>query len=708
MADLLKGLNEQQREVVKATHGPVLVLAGAGSGKTRALTYRIAYLVQQQIARPQEILAVTFTNKAAGEMKERIASLTGSRDKMPRWVGTFHGIGAKMLREQAKNLPRSPGFTIFGTDDSERVVKMAMDQLGLARKEFNPRHLRHRISEAKSRLKWPEEVLAEAGRMEDEVFGRVYGRYENLLAKHDAYDFDDLIVRTWQLLNDNESIRLFYQQRWRWLSVDEYQDTSPLQDSLLKNLTGPEKNICAVGDDYQAIYSWRGAKVDHILNFADSFKGCLTIYLTQNYRSTQAILKAANEVIAENKRQKHKKLWTDAEAGTPIRLVEVPSSSYEAHWVRADIEEYIAKGGKRSDCVALYRTNAQSRALEEQFLSYGIPYTVVGGYRFYERKEIKDALSLLQLWVNPRAVLALERIAQAMWYGIGAKTIQRWDNEAEGLGISLLDLLNQSWRHKKGVGSFLDAFSQARQDQPETVKDILEILLTRSGYEKWLKKQPDGEDRWENVEELLNVTANYRDAGKFLEEVSLLSDIDTFEGEKDRVTCMTLHAAKGLEFNRVYITGCEENLMPHVNSLMNADQVEEERRLLYVGMTRARQDLAIIHARYRLVRGEMQPQAPSRFLTALEGLECCEPVNLAGQERNEDALDAETEDDFGLWHDGGEPTVVAVEEGDFVQHKRFGQGVVIGVKGRMVTCVFKNYGVKTIDAAHLMAHAGGY
>lgn len=708
MADLLKELNEQQREVVKATHGPVLVLAGAGSGKTRALTYRIAYLVQQRIAKPPEILAVTFTNKAAGEMKERVAKLTGGRENMPRWVGTFHGIGAKMLREQAKSLPRSPGFTIFGTDESERLVRMAMDHLKISRKEFNPRHLRHRISDAKSKFKMPREVMAEATRAEDEALGVVYQRYENLLAKHDAYDFDDLIVRNWQMLNENEGIRLFYQQRWRWLSVDEYQDTSPLQDSLLKLLTGPEKNICAVGDDYQSIYSWRGAKVDHILNFASSFNNCRTIYLTQNYRSTKAILKAANEVIAENKKQKHKKLWTEAEAGTPIRIIEVPSSSYEAHWLRADIEEHIANGGKRSDCVALYRTNAQSRALEEQFLSYGIPYTVVGGFRFYERKEVKDALALLQLWNNPRAVLALERIAQAMWYGIGPKTIKKWDQDAEEQGVNLFDILNTSWRHKKGVGALLDAFSEVQKCENKTVKDILESLLHKSGYEAWLKKQPDGAERWENIEELLNVTANYADPEQFLEEISLLSDIDTFEGEQDRVTCMTLHAAKGLEFNRVYITGCEENLLPHVNSLMNADQVEEERRLLYVGMTRARRELTIIHARYRLIRGAMQPQAPSRFLTALEGLPWCDKINMAGQERQDTVIGGDEEDDFGLWQDDGEPAIVAVEDGNFVQHKKFGQGVVIGVKGRMVTCVFKNYGVKTIDAAHLMAHAGGY
>ena len=700
MKDLLSDLNEQQQEVVKATHGPVLVLAGAGSGKTRALTYRIAYLVQQKIALPHEILAVTFTNKAAGEMKERVTGLIGAKSNSPSAISTFHSLGASILREQSQYLSRSRSFIICDSSDSDRLVRSAMEELHISKKEYSYKSLKNQISKAKNSGISASDIAEQNDRHDSEVVALVFLRYEKLLAKNDAYDFDDLLIAPLRLLSKHEEVRIKYQNKWRFVCVDEYQDTNPPQDALLKLITGPENNICVVGDDYQAIYSWRGAKVDHILHFETTHPNCKTIYLTRNYRSTSLILEAANKVIAENVDQKHKKLWTAKKGGKPVEVVALPSGKREAEWVREQIEEYVSTGEKRSDNVILYRTNAQSRVLEEEFLTHGIPYNVVGGFRFYERREIKDALAFLQWMSNPNSSLAVERLADTTWRGIGPKTISNWKQEAEKDGITLMDIVRRESESKAVLRPMVNALQEAMKKEFDTVSDLIEFVLIKSGYIKWLKKLVDGEERMENIEELFNVTATYSEVGKFLEEVALLTNIDSASDGKDRITCMTLHSAKGLEFTRVFLVGCEDGLLPHINSLDGAPaELEEERRLMYVGMTRAKDKLFISHASTRFVRGDVISQVPSRFLKALP-----ETVNHSDySEQYTNTGFAQKEDwandafgDLGL-SDDSEPVTIKWEEGDFVNHDQFGRGVVVEIKGNMMMCVLENHGIKTID-----------
>jgi DNA helicase II / ATP-dependent DNA helicase PcrA len=699
MKDLLADLNEQQQEVVKATHGPVLVLAGAGSGKTRALTYRIAYLVQQKVAMPHEILAVTFTNKAAGEMKERVSQLVGGGNNVPSAISTFHSLGAKILREQSNHLPRSHGFIICDASDSDRLIRSAMEELRISKKEYSYKGLKSQISKAKNMGITAKDIAEKNERHDSEVVAKVFSRYEKLLEKNDAYDFDDLLIAPLRLLNKEEGVRKIYQNRWRFLCVDEYQDTNPPQDALLKLITEEKNNICVVGDDYQAIYSWRGAKVDHILHFETAHPDCKTIYLTRNYRSTSAILEAANQVIAENVDQKHKKLWTAKKGGKPVEVVALPSGKREVEWVREQIEDYVSGGNKRGDNVVLYRTNAQSRVLEEEFLTHGIPYNIVGGFRFYERREIKDALAFLRWMINPDSSLAVERLSDTTWRGIGPKTIANWKQKAETDGVTLMDIVSEESKSKAVLKPMISALQEAMKKEFDTVSDLIEFILTKSGYLTWLKKLVDGEERMENIEELFNVTSAYSDVEKFLEEVSLLTDIDSASGGEDRVTCMTLHAAKGLEYARVFLVGCEDGLLPHINSIggNNAD-LEEERRLMYVGMTRAKEKLYISHASTRFVRGDVVSQIPSRFLRDLPSTvrhndySMQTNVGFGGS----DNLMSDSFGDVGLSNDS-EPVTIAYEEGDFVNHDQFGKGVVIEIRGSLMTCVFENHGIKTID-----------
>ena len=697
MTNLLSELNAEQRQVVQTTDGPVLVLAGAGSGKTRALIYRIAYLLDTKKAHPHEIMAVTFTNKAAGEMKERVGKLVMNNCPVPRTICTFHSLGVRILREQNELISRSSSFTVCDSGDSERLIKSAMDDLEISRKEHSVSKIKHKISQAKMRRERAADVMS-SGHRDSEMVAAIFSRYEKLLARNDAYDFDDLIIRPLDLLEAHPNVKHTYQQKWRYLSVDEYQDTNPPQDRLLELLVGPERNICVVGDDYQAIYSWRGAKVDHILQFEKKYPGCKTIYLTRNYRSTPQILNAANTVIAENTEQKHKKLWTKKDKGKQVKIVELPNSYQEATFVRKQIEEQVQTGGKRQDCVVLYRTNAQSRAFEEDFLKYGVPYNIVGGFRFYERREIKDAIAFLQLWVNNNSLLAVQRIAGAMWRGVGPKTLVKWDQQTEE-GHNLMHVIGAQNNRLPVVGKFIDVYRAAKEKEFKLVSDLLSFMLKESGYLKMIEDLPDGEERLENLEELISVSASFSDVSKFLEEVALLSDIDSLEQEHDRVTCMTLHAAKGLEYPVVFVVGCEENLLPHVNSVEKASELEEERRLLYVGMTRALNCLWLTYTRSRYQHGQYIPQSPSRFLRVLEG---------SGEwiTHGEEVSSLGISDDIKKYlemESSSETTVVEVEEGHFVKHDSFGRGVVIDVRGSLVTCVFEAHGVKTIEASHLQS-----
>ncbi len=697
MPNALTGLNEQQREVVLATHGPVLVLAGAGSGKTRALTHRIAYLVEQQIAQPDQILAVTFTNKAAAEMKHRIEGLVGSAAATPHSVSTFHSMGVKILREQAHFHARSRGFTILDSKDSEKLVRKALKDSGYSLKEWSPTSVRGMISRLKHEYV-DNPPLSAADSPAEEVLAKIFPIYEEMLADHDAYDFDDLLRIPLRILRSAPAVRSLYQARWRFLSVDEYQDTNPMQDEIISHLLGPDRNICVVGDDYQSIYSWRGANVDHILQFEQRNPGCKTILLTQNYRSTPHILEAANSVISHNVTQKHKTLWTTQKEGDEVELALLPSDRAEAEWVCKQIREYVHTGGSLKDCAVLYRTNAQSRLMEEQFLMHRMPYTIVGGFRFYDRKEIKDALAILSFYTTPSSRVHFERIADALLTRVGPKTIDRWDKEAKATGTTLGEYLSYA-ANKPDIRTVFTAFRQTRGEQHERVSDILQSLLTKTGYMAHLESLPDGKDRTENVNELLNVAAGYATIESFLEDTALLSDIDTLDSSDSRVTCMTLHASKGLEFPRVYIIGCEEGLLPHQNSVSSSAQLEEERRLFYVGITRAQRYLTLTHSAYRFKGGEMVPQAPSRFLDNLPDHIRAEKENTynvqSNYETNSDIVD--------FLHE--EPAMVQPTSGSYVTHPRFGRGVIIGIVGETLTCVFEGHGVKQVDAASCTASA---
>ncbi len=691
MTDALAGLNEKQREVVTTTYGPILVLAGAGSGKTRALTHRIAHLIHQRIAAPNEILAVTFTNKAAATMKERLHTLIGPA-AYGSTLSTFHGLGARLLREQAAHLPRSPRFLIFDSGDSERLIKQAMKEDGVSLKEWSSKQIRQRISKAKNSGLLPADLAGSGQSPTETLTARVYARYQQLLAHQDGYDFDDLLLVPLELLTKFPDIRSVYQKRWPFISVDEYQDTNPIQESLLRALLGPEQHLCVVGDDYQAIYSWRGAKVDHILRFQSQFPNCKTIYLTQNYRSTPQILAAANQVIAINKEQMHKELWTQQAAGQAVRVVALPSDLQEATWIRQQIEELARSGGKRREAVVLYRTNAQSRLLEEQFLRYGIPYTIVGGFRFYERREVKDALALLQLWVNPNATVSLRRLVDVLCRGIGHQTMNKWEQLSATNGQTIMSIATQEVPTRPTLRPLMNAFLSGREQQLANVGDILRYLLEQSGYLRYLKTQPDSEERQENIDELLNVSATYIETSEFLAEVALLSDLDTLDSTQDRITCMTLHAAKGLEFATVWIVGCEEGLLPHINSIDSPAALEEERRLLYVGITRAGRSLTLTYAAARALHGALIPQIPSRFLRELpETVERVEFDNYQDIQAWMQTVTPAGEDSA--------PALVVADVGDFVHHAIFGRGVVIGNAGSLLTCVFEGHGVKTIDGS---------
>ncbi|MEO6077445.1 MAG: UvrD-helicase domain-containing protein [Candidatus Andersenbacteria bacterium] len=685
MKSPLEGLNPDQQKVVLATHGPVLVLAGAGSGKTRALTHRIAYLIEQGIAKPEEILAVTFTNKASAEMKHRIQEILGSSTLTPKAVSTFHSMGVKILREQAHAHTRTRGFSILDSKDSEKLVRRILKKENYSLKEWGSSAVRGMISKIKQEyVDTPN--FPTADNPKEEMIQKVFPQYERMLAEHDAYDFDDLLRVPLRILRSVPAVREMYQNRWKFISVDEYQDTNNIQDEIISLLLNKDRNICVVGDDYQAIYSWRGASVDHIMQFEQRYPGCNTVLLTQNYRSTPNILEAANSVISQNIEQKHKTLWTTAENGDPIQVLQLSSDRAEAEWVCTDIRQYVARGGFLKDCAVLYRTNAQSRLMEEQFLTHRMPYTIVGGFRFYDRKEIKDALAILSFYLSPSSRVHFERVADALLKRVGPKTIDRWENTAKEYGISLqayLEYIND----RSDISSIIKTFQKAREQTFEKVSDLLQFLISNTGYIQTLQNLPDGKEREENVQELFNVASAYTTTEQFLEDTALLSDIDTLQNAEDRVTCMTMHASKGLEFPRVYIIGCEEGLLPHNNSISLPAAIEEERRLFYVGMTRARKNLTISYSAYRYIGGEMTPQAPSRFLEQL-------PEAEALRQENTFIEQSSGVSDF-LFE---EPTLVVSKAGSYVQHSQFGRGVVIGTSGANLTCVFEGHGVKSVPA----------
>src|SRR6266704_818637 len=649
--DLLAGLNEPQKKAVTMTEGPVLILAGPGSGKTRVITHRIAYLVQHENISPWRILAVTFTNKAAKEMRERLEKLVGINESKEMTIGTFHAICARVLRVEADHLAPlglNRSFVILDTDDQATLIKQAIRSLNLDEKQYRPPAIQGMISRAKNDLLGPEQMAEQAAKYIEEVAARVYKAYQKLLRANNSVDFDDLLLLTEQLFRREPDVLHRYQMRWHYIHVDEFQDCNLPQYKLIRLLgygTDDRQeglgNVCVVGDDDQMIFTWRGASSENVQRFERDFPRTRIIMLEQNYRSTQTILDATQNVVRRNRLRKDKKLWTALGSGEKIIYHEAHNEEEEGLFVAREISRLLARGQieKRGDVAVMYRTNAQSRALEEQFMRANIPYKVIGSRKFYERKEIKDMLAYLRLLANPHDELSLRRIINVPNRKIGPKTLgelQQWANEKK---VSLFDAIQQIEQHPtlgKGAKNALSEFGRLMTDLANTIDELhlpelLDRIAERSGYGLELREGPESElDRWANVLELRHVAEDYSEIETrtalelFLENVALVGGADTTqtgengtlvkEENSDAVTLITLHAAKGLEFPVVFIIGLDEGSIPHARSVDKPEQLEEERRLAYVGFTRAMYRLYLVRAYRRSFFGESHPTEPSRFL----------------------------------------------------------------------------------------------
>ena len=610
MAEILEGLNTAQQEAVQTMSGPVLILAGAGSGKTKTLTHRIANLIANGVL-PQEILALTFTNKAAREMRERLAKLLGRENSfsfMP-WMGTFHSICVKMLRIEAESVGLDKSFVIYDTDDRLALIKRAMKELQVSDKSVKPKAAEAAISKAKNEGKMPDEMLADAYYPNQQQIARVYERYEEMRKKANAVDFDDLLLYVARLLRERKDIREKWQNRFKHILIDEYQDTNHIQYEIVKLLVNEERNICCVGDDWQSIYSWRGADFTNILNFERDFLGAKVIKLEQNYRSTQNILDAAQKVITKNTQRSDKTLFTEAGKGAPITIQQARDEQDEAKWVASTIRKMRRP---LSDFAVLYRTNAQSQAFERAFMDYRLPYKLVGGVRFYDRKEIRDIVAYLHLIVNPHDIVSLTRVINVPARGIGEKSVQKiLEGDLDGLTA----------KTRGAYEKFVDVLAHLREQNAASVNpaDIIEDLLRKIDYRGYLNDgdKLKAEERNENLTVLVGEAGQYETLDEFLADAALMSSADESAGE-DAVTLMTLHAAKGLEFPVVFLVGLEEGLLPHVRSMdESVEDVEEERRLAYVGMTRAMQELFLTYANSRFMFGGRNYNFPSRFLQDL-------------------------------------------------------------------------------------------
>ena len=699
---LLEGLNPEQRRAVETTEGPLLIQAGAGSGKTKTLTHRIAYLIATKKATPFNILAVTFTNKAAKEMRSRVAELLGenadNRGFMP-YMGTFHGICVRLLRQDGDHIGIPKSFVIFDESDRQAAVKQVSKQLMIDEKAFPARALSGLISSAKNDMISPEEYAGMANSPSQQTAAKIFPLYQASLKQASALDFDDLISKTVLLLESKPEIRKKWQEQFRYIMIDEYQDTNAAQYKLVKMLTNNDKNIAVVGDDWQSIYSWRGADFRNILKFEKDYKDCTVILLEQNYRSTKHILDAAHAVITKNSQRSEKKLWTDANDGTPVQLLQVSSERAEGEAVVRRVRNGFDSGRRKlSDYAVLYRTNAQSRTIEEAMVHYGVPYRIVGGVRFYDRKEIKDLMAYLRIIFQPEDRVSFERIVNTPTRGIGAKSIQSFFSWQQSTGQPLLNALQRAEdcqeitpRARKSLSELGDILSSLRiLSGDTTVAGLIDSLLRRIDYLHFLDDgTAQGEARQENVKELLSVAQEYQEAGLegFLEEVALVSDLDSADFSGDAVTLMTLHAAKGLEFPVVFMAGMEESLFPHSRALYDQSEMEEERRLCYVGMTRAKQELYMIYANSRMLYGGVQHNPPSRFLSEIDGSK----VNDSSFQFQPTISNAQnTSID--------EPRYIPeLNEGDSVRHQIFGTGTVMEMEGDMAVIYFKGKGTRKLD-----------
>ena len=683
----LVGLNDKQLEAVKCPSGPLLVLAGAGSGKTRVLTTKVAYLVEENGVDPFNILAITFTNKAAKEMKERVVSMLGPQAYKIQ-ISTFHSFGLLIVRDNYEKLGFDKNFTILDSDDSLTIIKKILKDMNLDPKVYNPRGIRNKISGAKNELMDSKYYSRFANTEYEEIVLSVFERYEKRLIKNNSLDFDDLLLLPIKLFKENPDILFKYQERFKYILVDEYQDTNEAQYRIIKMLGSLYKNICVVGDLDQSIYGFRGANYRNILNFEKDYPDAKVIALEENYRSTGNILNVANDIIKNNKQRKDKNLWTKNTDGPKIRYHRSYDEKDEAHFVMGEIKKLINSGVSKDGIAVLYRTNAQSRNMEEELLRENIPYKVVGSFYFYNRKEIKDLISYLKLIYNSNDDVSLMRIINVPKRKIGPKTIENLSMKAISSGTSIYEAIDsgKELEFKKLIEDI------KRESENLSLTELVDLVLDFSGMRKELEntKTIEAEIRLENLEEFKSITKNFEENNgvisleEFLLEIALVSDIEEHKNSTDVVTLMTIHSAKGLEFDHVFLIGLEEGLFPHNNSMDSPDEIEEERRLCYVAVTRAKKSLTLVNAKRRMLYGNTNSNLPSRFIGEI----------------SDDYLDKDQEEKPTFEKEKMIDDSIDYNLGDKVVHDIYGEGIIVGI-GSILTIAFSHeYGIKKIMKGH--------
>ena len=705
--EMINRLNKEQQEAVRHTEGPLLIMAGAGSGKTRVLTHRIAYLMDEKEVSPRNILAITFTNKAAREMKDRVSRLVGAQGEQ-MWVSTFHSMCVRILRRDIDRIGYSNIFTILDSSDQLSVIKQVLKNLYMDPKKFDPRAMVGPISTAKNELITDEEFSKHAGNFYDRQVAQVYEGYQKMLRKNQSLDFDDLIMQTIHLFQRIPEVLEYYQRRFQYIHVDEYQDTNHAQYYLVKQLASRYQNLCVVGDSDQSIYRWRGADIKNILSFENDYPSAKTVFLEQNYRSTKSILAAANKVIGNNAGRKPKNLWTENDEGQKISYFQGATEQEEALYITDKIQELTRnKEYSPSEVAVLYRTNAQSRAIEDTLLKSGISYQMVGGMRFYDRKEIKDMVAYLRLITNPDDDLSFERVVNEPKRGIGKTSVERLRAYAAEHGISFyeavkeVDFTGVSGKAANALAAFGNLIKTLNQQQDFlTATDMVQAVLERTGYEEMLlnEKSIEAQSRLENLEEFMTVTKDFEETSEdktlisFLTDLALIADIDRVDEEdpdnEEKITLMTLHAAKGLEFPVVFLIGMEENVFPHSRSLMDEEEMQEERRLAYVGITRAEKELYLTHAKMRTLYGRTNMNPISRFINEIpreliEGME--ETRNTMFGSIFSKPKDVQSPAPVKRKAERMQTTTGAEDKdwfpGDKANHKKWGIGTVVKVQG---------------------------
>ena len=696
--NLVDSLNDRQKEAVVNTDGPMLILAGAGSGKTKVLTTKVAYLIEEKNIDPNNILAITFTNKAAKEMKERIFKLEGNSAFYIQ-ISTFHSFGLKILKENCELLGYEKNFTILDSDDSLSIIKKIMKELNIDANKYNPKAIKNVISNNKNEIIDPEKYSLYVNTDFDEIALEVYRKYEKSLKINNAVDFDDLLILPLKLFNNNPGVLQKYQEKYKYVFIDEYQDTNEPQYILSKMISAKYKNITVVGDADQAIFTWRGANYKNILNFEKDYKDAKVVLLEENYRSTKTILNAANNVIKNNKVRKEKNLWTQNEEGSKITYYKAFDEKDESNYVVNEIKKLIEKGVNPKDICVLYRANAQSRTVEEAFLTSNISYNIVGSYAFYNRKEIKDLIAYLKLIYNNKDDVSLLRVINYPKRGIGNKAIENLAIKSNVLDKSLYEVIDS--------GKELDFKNMIEEIKKEeshlTLTELIDMVLDKSGMKKSLEdeKSIEADIRLENLEEFksiakaMEINEGIVSLEELLDKLALVSDVSEQKNDnEDKVTLMTMHAVKGLEYDYVFVVGVEEGLFPHSNSLESNDELEEERRLCYVAITRAKKKLYLINARSRILYGKVSSNVPSRFINEISD----EYIETIGKKEDSNVFKPKIDKNKMMNEDND------LRPGDMVNHDKYGFGVVVTIDGSIATISFKRDGLKKLMKNHKSIH----